>query len=375
MKRVTVICLVLILSLFVTSVWAASVRTGNDIVRVVRVGGKLYFEYNDGTRITEIEMAKLAKAEGKIVSYGMPDDWANLGEIWKAFCAKYGLTHEDTDMGSMEELNKFAAEKDKPIADVGDIGIAFGSVGIKMGVLAPFKNSRWNEIPDWAKEGNGYWCTEYFGTIAFLVRTDIVKNPPKSFKDLLKPEYKLQVCMDDPRQGAQGQYTLLAAAFANGGDEKNIMPGIEFFAKLKSIGNLKPVETNPGNIQRGEAPIAITWDFRALEYKRTLGVPLEVIIPRDGTAIGAYVAIINKYAPHPYTARLFNEFLFSNEAQIMYAKSGASPIRKVIIPKEIASQLPTRASYKNARAIKDWDTWTETSKKIPDLWEEEVLSK
>lgn len=379
MKRFIMICLLLGLSLFFNVIQAGPAKTGHDIVRAVRVGGKLYFEYSDGTRITEAEMAKLAKAEGKIVSYGMPDDWANLGEIWKTFCAKYGLTHEDTDMGSMEELNKFAAEKDKPVADVGDIGISFGPVGVKMGVLASFKHSYWDEIPNWAKDSDGYWCTEYFGTIVFLVRKDLVKNIPKSFADLLRPEYKMMVSMGDPRGAARGQYTVLAAAFANGGDEKNIMPGIEFFAKLKKIGNLKPVEPSPGNIQRGEAPIALIWDFQALDYKKNLGVPLEVIVPKDGSAIGAYAAIINKYAPHPYAARLFNEYLFSREAQIMYAKSGATPIRayvgKVLIPKEISSNLPPRSAYKAVKPIQDWKAWEETSKKLPELWEDYVLSQ
>ena len=48
-----------------------------------------------------------AKAEGQINSVGMPDDWANWRGSWAAVSEKYGLTHEDTDMSSAEELSTF----------------------------------------------------------------------------------------------------------------------------------------------------------------------------------------------------------------------------------------------------------------------------
>ncbi|MBL8129825.1 MAG: hypothetical protein JNM64_19465, partial [Chloroflexia bacterium] len=93
-----------------------------------------------------------AQAENKIVSYGMPREWANLGEIWDAFLAKYEIeTWEDTDMGSATEIAKFLAEKENPVADIGDIGILFAPSAVQFGVLAPFKNDTWDEIPDWAK--------------------------------------------------------------------------------------------------------------------------------------------------------------------------------------------------------------------------------
>jgi len=327
-------------------------------------------------QMTPEERAAAIKKEGMIVSYGMPDSWANLGEIWKTFTERYGIKHIDTDMSSAEELTKFLAEKDKPVADVGDIGIMFGPKGVEMGVLAPHKNPYWNEIPDWAKDPNGYWCAEYTGTIAFLVNTKKVKNVPKKFADLLKPEYKGKVSFDDPVRSAQGQAAVLAAAIANGGDEKNIQPGINFFKKLIKAGNYRPVLPLPGNIQKGEIAIAIMWDFNALNYKATLNMPeLTVVIPSDGSVVMAYVAIINKYAPHPIAARAFNDFLFSDETQIMYAKGFARPIRNVKLPPEVAAKMLPASAYAKAKPVKDLKAWEETSKKLPQLWEEQVLAQ
>lgn len=328
-------------------------------------------------QMSAAERAAAIKKEGAIVSYGMPDSWANLGEIWKTFAEKYGIKHIDTDMSSAEELSKFQAEKGKPVADVGDVGIMFGPKGLAMGVLAPHKNPYWNEIPSWAKDPNGYWAAEYTGTIAFVVNTKKVTNVPRSFADLLKPEYKGKVSIDDPARSAQAQSGILAAAIANGGNEKNIQPGMDFFKKLVKAGNFRALESNTSNIQKGEIAIGIIWDFNALNYKASLNMPeLTVVIPSDGSVIMPYVAVINKYAPHPIAARALNDFLFSDEAQIMYAKGFARPIRTNIkLPADVAAKMLPNEAYAHAKPVKDFKVWEETAKKIPQLWEEQVLAQ
>lgn len=137
--------------------------------------------------LTEIE--KKAKEEGTVVSVGMPDSWANWKDTWTDMQTKYGLAHTDTDMSSAEEIAKFEAEKEKPTADIGDVGIAFGPVAIAKGVTQPYKTSYWDEIPDWAKDKDGHWVIGYQGTIAFLTNTKLVSNPPKSWDDLKNGKY------------------------------------------------------------------------------------------------------------------------------------------------------------------------------------------
>lgn len=329
----------------------------------------------DYASLSADELAAKIKSEGAIVSYGMPDTWANLGEIWKIFTEKYGVTHTDTDMSSAEELAKFEAEKAKPVADVGDVGITFGPAGVDKGVLLANKNKYWDEIPDWAKDPNGYWTAEYSGTIAFIVNTKKVNNVPQSFADLLKPEYQGKVSIDDPMRSAQAKAGVLAAAFANGGDESNIQPGIDYFKKLFQAGNYKALEVNIANVQKGEIGVGIIWDFNALNWKDQLKMgELQVVIPSDGSVSIPYVAVINKYAPHPYTARALNDFLFTDEAQIAYAKGFARPIRDVKLPDDVAAKLLPKEAYGSAKNIKDYKKWDETaSKTIPSLWEEQVL--
>ena len=320
-----------------------------------------------------------AQAENKIVSYGMPREWANLGEIWDTFLAKYEIeTWEDTDMGSATEIAKFLAEKDNPVADIGDIGILFAPSAVQFGVLAPFKNDTWDEIPDWAKHPDGLWATQYYGTLSFWVNTDLVDPVPTTWQDLLKPEYKGLVTIDDPRTAAQGNFAVIGAAFANGGNEKDVQPGLEFFKQLNDSGNLNPTGLDIAKVQKGEVALGIGWDYLGLGWRDQLAgqVNLEVLIPEDGTTVGPYVSIINKWAPHPNAARLMRNFILSPEGQVLYAKGYATPILpSVEIPEEIQAKRPPAEAYAVATPIEDWPAAVAAFQMIADSWGNEVLGQ
>lgn len=320
-----------------------------------------------------------AQKENKIVSYGMPREWANLGEMWDTFQAKYSIKDwEDTDMGSATEIAKFLAEKDNAVADIGDIGILFAPTSVQFGVVAPFKNETWAEIPDWAKHPDGLWATQYYGTLAFCVNTDLVDPVPHTWQDLLKPEYKGLVSLNDPRTAAQGNFTVIAAAFANGGDETNIQPGLDFFKKINEAGNLGPSGLDLANFQRGETALGILWDYNGLNYRDSLAgqANLEVLIPEDGSTVGPYVSIVNKWAPHPYAARLMRNYILSPEGQVIYAKGYATPILpSVEIPADIQAKRPPAESYAVVKPINDWAQAVASFQKIADAWGNEVLGQ
>jgi len=320
------------------------------------------------------EIQKLAKAEGSVVSVGMPDDWANWADTWKDITGKYGLTHTDTDMSSAEEIAKFDAEKEKPTADIGDVGIAFGPVAIAKGVTQPYKSSYWEEIPSWAKDTDGNWIVGYQGTIAFIVNKTLVPDVPKSWADLLKGKYK--VAIGDVTKAAQAQNAVLAAAMAFGGSEANIEPGIAYFEKIAKLNRISLAEVSVANLEKGEIPVAIVWDFNALGYRNKIDANrFEVVIPSEGSVVSGYATIINKYAPHPYAAMLAREYELSDAGQINLAKGFARPIRSsVVLPAEIAANLVPAAQYANVKPIADYAVWGETAKTLPALWQDRVLS-
>jgi putative spermidine/putrescine transport system substrate-binding protein len=319
-----------------------------------------------------------AKAEGALNSYGMPPDWTNFGAIWDGFLPKYNLTHTDTDMSSAEEIQKFDAEKNNPVADQGDIGIQFGPVAVSSGAVQAYKPTRWDSIPDYAKDPDGNWMCWYTGTISFAVNTALVPNVPKSWADLKKPEYKGTIAISDPRNAAQGSMTVLAAALANGGSETNIDPGLQYFDELNKAGNLTSVAPSKANIEKGEAKIGILWDYNSLPIRDDLAaaspaVPITVVIPSDGTTQAPYCHIINNYAAHPNAAKLFREYILTDEVQILQAQKYARPLVKgVEIPADLAAKFPEASQYDAVKPINDWKAAADAISRLATDWTIEV---
>ncbi|MPT20985.1 MAG: extracellular solute-binding protein [Pseudomonas sp.] len=326
----------------------------------------------EGTDLQALEQA--ARAEGVVNSVGMPDSWANWKDTWSDLNSKYGLRHQDTDMSSAQEIAKFAAEKDNATADIGDVGAAFGPIAVQQGVTQPYKPSTWEQIPSWAKDADGHWMLAYTGSIAFIVNKQLVKDVPKSWADLKNGKYR--VAIGDVSAAAQAVNGVLAAAIANGGDEKNIQPGLDFFATIAEQGRLALSNPTIQTLEKGEVEVGIVWDFNGLSYRDQIDPNrFEVLIPSDGSVISGYTTIINKYAKNPNAAKLAREYILSDAGQINLAKGNARPIRAehLTLPAEVQAKLLPNEQYAKVKPIADAAAWEATSKALPQMWQENVI--
>ncbi len=253
------------------------------------------------------ELVKAAKAEGELTVIACPHDWVNYGEIFTKFSAKYGikLNELNPDGSSGEEIEAIKANKNnkgRQAPDVLDVGLSFGPQMEAEKLVAPYMVKTWKSIPDNVKDKDGYWYGDYYGALAFEVNTDLVKNPPKDWADLLKPEYKGKVALaGDPRTSNQAFLTVAAAALANGGSFSNIMPGLKFFKKMNEVGNFVPIIAVPGTVASGETPITVRWDYNALSNRdKSAGNPnIGVIIPATGVVAGVYIQAHQRLRPAP----------------------------------------------------------------------------
>ena len=319
-------------------------------------------------------LEQAARTEGEVNSVGMPDSWANWKDTWADLNKLYGLKHLDTDMSSAQEIAKFDAEKDNATADIGDVGAAFGPIAVQKGVTQPYKPSTWEQIPAWAKDADGHWMLAYTGSIAFIVNKQLVKEAPKSWADLKQGKYK--VAIGDVSAAAQAVNGVLAAAIANGGDEKNIQPGLDFFAEIAKQGRLSLSNPTIQTLEKGEVEVGVVWDFNGLSYRDQIDPSrFEVLIPSDGSVISGYTTIINKYAKHPNAAKLAREYILSDAGQINLAKGNARPIRAehLTLPPEVQAKLLPNEQYAKVQPIKDAAAWEATSKALPQLWQENVI--
>ncbi|MCE0880848.1 ABC transporter substrate-binding protein [Pseudomonas putida] len=317
-----------------------------------------------------------ARKEGTVNSVGMPDAWANWKGTWEDLASKYGLKHSDTDMSSAQEIAKFEAEKDNASADIGDVGAAFGPIALTKGVSQPYKPSTWDQVPDWAKDKDGHWALAYTGTIAFIINKDLVKEEerPKTWHDLEKGKYK--VAIGDVGTAAQAANGVLAAAIAYKGDETNVAPGLQLFTKLAQQKRLSLANPTIQTLEKGEVEVGVVWDFNGLSYREQIDPKrFEVLIPSDGSITSGYTTIINKYAKHPNAAKLTREYIFSDAGQTNLAKGHARPIRAehLKLPADVQAKLLPNEQYGAAQPIKNADAWEATSKKLPQMWQEQVI--
>lgn len=307
-------------------------------------------------------LIKAAQAEGELTVIALPRDWVNYGEMIDTFSKKYNIKINslDPNAGSGDELEAVKANKDNkgPQApDVIDVGLAFGPQAKTDGLIQPYKVATWDSIPAEVKDADGYWYGDYYGVLAFEINASAVKTLPKDFADLLKPDYKGQVALGgDPRTSNMAIQAVAAAAISNGGSYENLMPGMEYFKKMNEAGNFVPVIAKPGTIANGETPIAMMWDYLALGDRDTLaGNPeIKVVIPESAVVAGVYVQAISAYAPHLNAAKLWMEFLYSDEGQLIWLKGYGHPIRyndmvkRNVIPAELAAKLPPADLYAKA---------------------------
>jgi putative spermidine/putrescine transport system substrate-binding protein len=310
------------------------------------------------------QLVAAAKQEGQLTVIALPHDWCGYGDVINAFKQKYGLKVNELnpDAGSGDEIEAIKANKGNmgPQApDVIDVGLGFGPSAKQDGLLQAYKVSTWSTIPNSAKDADGYWYGDYYGVLAFEVNADIVKSTPQDWPDLLTPAYKNAVALaGDPRASNQAIQGVFAAGLsaAGGNVDAAADAGLKFFADLNKRGNFVPVIGKAASIAQGATPIIIRWDYNALADRDTLkGNPkIDVVVPKSGVVAGVYIQAISAYAPHPNAAKLWMEYLYSDEGQLGWLAGYCHPIRfqslvsSRKVPAGVLAKLPPAQNYAKA---------------------------
>lgn len=272
-----------------------------------------------------------AKAEGTLNVIALPPDWANYGNIIKAFSDKYGIKVDSAnpDGSSQDEINavKQLGTQDRA-PDVLDLGQSFALGNVDL--YAPYEVASFDSIPAANKDANGAWVNDYGGYISIGCNSTLVPVCPTTLKDLAEPEYAGKVALNgDPTQAASAFASVWAGALANGGSLDDIGPGVSFWGSVAKSGNLLKVDPNSATIQSGQTPIVLDWDYLnvAETEKNKASFDWKVVVPTDGLFAQYYAQAINKNAPHPAAARLWQEFLYSDEGQNLWLAGKARPVR------------------------------------------------
>ncbi len=217
----------------------------------------------------------------------------------------------------------------------------------------------WATIPADQKDADGAWYGDYYGVLSFEVNKDIVKTSPTDWSDLLGADFRNTVALaGDPRTSNQAIQAVYAAGVSKGGTDaaKTGQAGLDFFAALNMAGNFVPTIGKVASLAQGATPIIVRWDYNALADRDTLkGNPaVDVIVPKTGVVPAS---MSRRSAPSRRTriaAKLWMEYIYSDEGQVGYLKGYCHPIRFEDIvksnkaPADLMSKLPPAEAYTKA---------------------------
>ena len=266
-------------------------------------------------------LVKAAKAEKELNVITLPRDWANYGEAMDLFSKAFGIKiNSDNPEGSsayeIQTIKTAPASKQPDVVDIG-VSVLPDALGIgRKALFAPYKVATWNDIPAEWKDPAGLWYGDYYGVLAISYDASLSKAPTSIKALLTDPAFKGAFALSgDPTSSQQALMALFAVAASNGGSATNILPGIEAIKAAKANGNFVSVIGNSANYAAGAYKATITWDFNgpgAIASSTAAGKPLKFVMPSDVALQGTpYLQAVNAKAPHCAAARLWEEFLYS----------------------------------------------------------------
>jgi putative spermidine/putrescine transport system substrate-binding protein len=276
------------------------------------------------------QLVATAKKEGQLNVIALPPTWANYGNIISTFSKKYGIkvNSANPDGSSQDEVNAVKQENGTAAApDVLDIGMAVATANTSL--FAPYKVSTWSDIPTAQKDASGLWYQDYGGYMAIGYSSKF--GTITSMSQLLDPKFKGAVALNgNPTEANAALNGVMLANLVEGGTPSDISKGVNWFAKLKSVGNFDSVQATGATIKAGTTPVVFNWDY--LNLPSYVGVSdWKVFIPSGEPLGGYYAQAINKSAPHPAAARLWEEFLYSQATsggQNLWLAGGARPVEQ-----------------------------------------------
>ena len=326
------------------------------------------------TTLVALGLASSAAAFAQnAICYNCPPEWADWGTQLRAIKASTGVNVPADNKNSGQALAQLVAEKAKPVADITYLGVTFAIQAQKENVVAAFKPAKWVDIPDGLKDAQGHWFSIHSGTLGFMVNVDALRGKPvpKSWADLLKPDYAGLVGYLDPSSAFVGYVGAVAVNQARGGTLANFDPAIEYFKALKKNDPIVTKQTSYARVLSGEIGILIDYDFNAYRAKYKDKANVQFVIPTEGTVVVPYVMSLVANGPNPENGKKALNFVLSDEGQLIWANAYLRPVRNIAMPAEVQARFLPASEYARAKAV-DYGRMAEAQKAFSERYLRDV---
>jgi iron(III) transport system substrate-binding protein len=246
-----------------------------------------------------------------------------IKEFEKATGIKVKAVYDSEATKTVGLVNRLIAEKNNPQADVFWNSEVGRTIVLKnKGVLEKYVSGNARTIPAYFKDKEGYWTGFAARARVLVYNTRMVKaaDAPKALADLLKPEWKGQVCMANPLFGSTA--THFAALFTVWGEARTK----KYCRALKANG-VALVDGNSvvrDKVGAGHYPVGLT-DTDDANSGILSGMPLKMVFldqkaGEDGTFVMPNTVCLVKKAPHRKNAERLIDYLLGKDVELKLAK-------------------------------------------------------
>ena len=266
-----------------------------------------------GSALAESDLVAAAQEEGELVVYGSCEEPYLIAACQK-FEEMYDIKVSYQRLSTGEVQTKIAEEKGNPSADVwfGGTNDPYNEAA-RAGLLMAYeaKNAEHLVKPTY-RDPDGYWYGIYQGILGFMVNNEELERlgleAPKSWDDLLKPEYQGLIWLSNPNTAGTAKLVINTMVQMKGHDE-----GLAYLVELdKNIAQYTKSGSGPSkNVGTGECTIGIGFLHDGV-YQILSGYDnIGLIIPEDGTSYEIGSTAIFEGCEHPNAAKLWIEFALS----------------------------------------------------------------
>lgn len=316
--------------------------------------------------------ASFAAAQQKVGVYTTLEE-PLAKELFDLFQKETGIQVNWQRLSGGEVESRLEAEKGNPQASiwVGAVGLNHMSAKIK-GLTTPYKSKMFVNTPAEYRDTENYWVGLYLGPLAFITNNKVAREqglqPPRSWADLLKPEYKGKIRMANPTTSGTAYNVITTLRYVFGGDEAKVF---DYMNKLdRNIDQYTKSGSAPGkSVAIGEIPVAIGYAHDQVKLK-VEGADVTITVPSEGTGFEIASMSLVKGGPDPVNAKKLYDWVLSAKAQNIIAKWYVVPLSS------LATKNPVAFSMDEVKTVKQDIVWDANNKeRLLERWVKEIGSK